>query len=161
LVFTLWTSQRLLATEGRRSTRSRQAATDAAAGSASGSAGRAARRDANTLGGSAPSTSARGKSTATVPSRESSTTTRPSPETAPTTLNGQFSRAHSAAKSASSRRWSNSALFSWYSAPQISMTLRVGSPTSTFRMSYLQKENTEQNMSDRYLEKERKVKNKR
>jgi hypothetical protein len=28
-------------------------------------------------------------------------------------------------------------------------------------MSYLQKENTEQNMSDRYLEKERKVKNKR
>lgn len=54
--------------------------------------------------------------------------TRPSPVTVPTTLRGQRSRAASRRSSPSRGGRSSSALDSWYSAPQSSSTLSVGSP---------------------------------
>mmetsp|Transcript_56997 Transcript_56997/g.112515 ORF Transcript_56997/g.112515 Transcript_56997/m.112515 type:complete len:340 (-) Transcript_56997:765-1784(-) len=147
---TLCTSQRLEATEGSRSTLSNAARTVRPWGSRSGArplalwCAKSERLLTNTLGGKLPSTSSRGKSTgvATPPGvgsvccAESTTTTLPSPVTSPTTLTGQFSRFANALKCASSFGCSSRALFSWYSAPQISHTLRVGSPQSMARMSY-------------------------
>mmetsp|Transcript_43390 Transcript_43390/g.117613 ORF Transcript_43390/g.117613 Transcript_43390/m.117613 type:complete len:271 (+) Transcript_43390:2758-3570(+) len=132
---TLCTRKRLEPTDRRRRTRSSASGTVRPSGSTRGAHGCCGRSLLKTLGGRSARTMSSGRSTGVVPLEESRTTTRPVEVTVPTTQYGQFSRAQIASNISrldSSRR---RALFSWYSAPQISMTDMVGSPRRTLRMS--------------------------
>ena len=121
-------------TDRRRSTRSSASLTVSPPGSSSGTSTGAMRWNSNRFWGMAPSTWSRSRFTGVVSSVESCTTMRPSPVTRPTYANGTFSRSHRSLNSTARACWSSSASFSWYSAPQISSTERVSSPTSTSRI---------------------------
>mmetsp|Transcript_16447 Transcript_16447/g.40153 ORF Transcript_16447/g.40153 Transcript_16447/m.40153 type:complete len:304 (-) Transcript_16447:1661-2572(-) len=78
-----------------------------------------------------------GRSTGMVSSSESCTTALPSPVTSPTQHQPERSRSHTAARTGRSLAATRTQLFSWYSAPQISRTDMVVSPTTTSRISNL------------------------
>mmetsp|Transcript_39900 Transcript_39900/g.125328 ORF Transcript_39900/g.125328 Transcript_39900/m.125328 type:complete len:293 (-) Transcript_39900:1581-2459(-) len=86
------------------------------------------------LGGSFPSTFSSGRSTGVLPSWLSTTTHLPSPVTSPTQHHPDrsLSQIFSMVGMLSAR--TSAQLFSWYSAPQISRTDMVLSPTTTSRM---------------------------
>mmetsp|Transcript_16589 Transcript_16589/g.51606 ORF Transcript_16589/g.51606 Transcript_16589/m.51606 type:complete len:254 (-) Transcript_16589:1615-2376(-) len=85
--------------------------------------------------GISPSTSASSRSTGVEPSTESKRTTRPSPVTSPRCAIGAFSRSAICSRSGSLSIVVSSALFSWYSAPQISRTDMLLSPHRILRTS--------------------------
>mmetsp|Transcript_22338 Transcript_22338/g.34127 ORF Transcript_22338/g.34127 Transcript_22338/m.34127 type:complete len:200 (-) Transcript_22338:255-854(-) len=135
---TLWTRNRLDPTESNRKTRSMADATVVPSGSESGWYVFAMGLSMYVFCGILPNTKSSGRSTTGVTAAsgaESCTTTRPSPVTVPRTRKGQFSRFAILAKSASSSARRRRALFSWYSAPHISNTERVSSPSNTLRTS--------------------------
>mmetsp|Transcript_15113 Transcript_15113/g.45266 ORF Transcript_15113/g.45266 Transcript_15113/m.45266 type:complete len:220 (-) Transcript_15113:903-1562(-) len=70
------------------------------------------------------------------PSRASITLTTPSPVTSPTKSTWQRSRAATASRKAFASGLTNTALDSWYSAPQSSTADSVGSPTVNLPRSY-------------------------
>mmetsp|Transcript_28549 Transcript_28549/g.60528 ORF Transcript_28549/g.60528 Transcript_28549/m.60528 type:complete len:328 (-) Transcript_28549:1525-2508(-) len=134
---TLWTRKRFDPTERRRRTRSTTSRTVVPSGSLRGwSLLLSTCESVKVFCGIFPRTSSSGRSTGVEPSAESLTTTLPSPVTAPRMRKGQFSRSAIFRNSASESGRMRSALFSWYSAPQISRTERVLSPTYTFLISY-------------------------
>mmetsp|Transcript_44187 Transcript_44187/g.69131 ORF Transcript_44187/g.69131 Transcript_44187/m.69131 type:complete len:336 (-) Transcript_44187:28-1035(-) len=133
---TLLVRNRLEPTETSRSTRSSAAAHVRPSGSASGAVGSATRCMSKVFCGILPSTRESGRSKGVVPSRASCTTTRPSAVTRPTKDTGHFSRAAMASSSSRSSGRTSRPLFSWYSAPQSSFTLRVASPALMSRSSY-------------------------
>mmetsp|Transcript_14859 Transcript_14859/g.37606 ORF Transcript_14859/g.37606 Transcript_14859/m.37606 type:complete len:312 (+) Transcript_14859:1950-2885(+) len=119
---TLLVRKRFEPTESSLSTRPTASFTVTLVGSASGVALGASCVSVKTFLGISPSTSASDRSTGVEPSRESKSTTRPSPVTSPRCAIGADSR--SAMRSSRGRLAGevSSALFSWYSAPQISST---------------------------------------
>mmetsp|Transcript_20214 Transcript_20214/g.40284 ORF Transcript_20214/g.40284 Transcript_20214/m.40284 type:complete len:268 (+) Transcript_20214:1785-2588(+) len=126
---TLCTRNRLDPTETRRRTRSRTFPTVTSAGSSKGLRSYLPVESVKVFWGIFPRTSSSGRSTGVVPSAESLRTTFPSPVTFPRMRMGQFSRVAILVKRSSSAGRMRRALFSWYSAPHISRTESVSSPT--------------------------------
>mmetsp|Transcript_8264 Transcript_8264/g.20505 ORF Transcript_8264/g.20505 Transcript_8264/m.20505 type:complete len:341 (-) Transcript_8264:1714-2736(-) len=125
-------------TEGRRSTRSSAAAAVSPAGSASGSLTYGIRVMSYVFFGMSPSTFSRSKSSGMGEpggAAGSMSLQRPEPSMDPSTENGQRSRAQIFSISGRLSGAMSIAEFSWYSAPQISSTERVVSPSFTARMS--------------------------
>mmetsp|Transcript_24390 Transcript_24390/g.55567 ORF Transcript_24390/g.55567 Transcript_24390/m.55567 type:complete len:434 (+) Transcript_24390:1767-3068(+) len=91
----------------------------------------------NVLGGSLPSTWARGRLTGVVSSWASWTMQLPSPVIVPTQQKPERSRSEIAARRGTSSAFTSAQLFSWYSAPQSSRTDMVSSPQMISRISIL------------------------
>mmetsp|Transcript_37596 Transcript_37596/g.77222 ORF Transcript_37596/g.77222 Transcript_37596/m.77222 type:complete len:343 (+) Transcript_37596:1639-2667(+) len=89
----------------------------------------------NVLGGSLPSTFSSGRFTGVVLSLRSKTMQFPSPVTSPTQHMPERSRSLTCLSSGSASSFTRQQLFSWYSAPQISSTDIVSSPSTTSRIS--------------------------
>mmetsp|Transcript_12558 Transcript_12558/g.18864 ORF Transcript_12558/g.18864 Transcript_12558/m.18864 type:complete len:337 (-) Transcript_12558:1388-2398(-) len=132
---TLLVRKRLLPTSSSRSTRSRAASTVRCAGMLSGRRSLVGVEKWKSLLGMWPSTSDSGRSKGVDPSLLSTTTTLPSPVTVPTGVTGQFSLRAKACTTASCCGRTRKALFSWYSAPQISITDSELSPSGMLRRS--------------------------
>mmetsp|Transcript_111890 Transcript_111890/g.361231 ORF Transcript_111890/g.361231 Transcript_111890/m.361231 type:complete len:414 (+) Transcript_111890:1331-2572(+) len=96
-----------------------------------------ARLERNVLGGSLPKTCASGSFTGVELSRLSTTVQSPSPVMLPTQQTCERSRLATSSNMGKASSRTSMQLLSWYSAPQISSTDIVGSPTTMLRMSIL------------------------
>ena len=133
---TLLVRKRLEPTDSSRSTRSSAPAASVPGGSSSGGKPSVARRLlVYVFCGMLPSTFSVSMHTGLLPSAASCSTMSPSPVTSPTYATHARSRAHSAEKSGMASGRMSSASDSWYSAPQISSTDRLASPTGMARTS--------------------------
>mmetsp|Transcript_7899 Transcript_7899/g.19753 ORF Transcript_7899/g.19753 Transcript_7899/m.19753 type:complete len:276 (-) Transcript_7899:1891-2718(-) len=135
---TLEVRKRLEQTEGRRSTRCSASAGVAPAGSARGASLLSDRLNSNVLSGILPSTFSRSRSTAggvSLGAFLSTSLMRPLPSIEPITCMRQRSRSQMACRAARASGLMSRQSFSWYSAPQISRTDSVSSPTLTARTS--------------------------
>mmetsp|Transcript_37183 Transcript_37183/g.71305 ORF Transcript_37183/g.71305 Transcript_37183/m.71305 type:complete len:276 (+) Transcript_37183:2195-3022(+) len=125
-------------TEGNRSTLRRASMAEVPAGSASGASGLGTRLKWYVLLGMSPSTFSSSRSSGqSAPSgaSRSSSVTRPEPVISPTTEKGRRSRSQILAMTSTLAGLMSMASFSWYSAPQMSRTDMVSSPSFTARMS--------------------------
>ena len=134
---TLVVRKRLLHTDGRRRTRSRASDAAVPSGSSRALGLRSMRLRSYVFLGMSPSTFSRSRSSGIgEPSGAvgSTSLTRPLPSMLPRTLNGHRSRAQIFSMTGKDSGAMSIALFSWYSAPHISSTERVASPSFTARM---------------------------
>ena len=134
---TLVVRNRLEHTDGRRRTRSMASDAEVPAGRSRGVGERSMRLRSYVFLGMSPRTFSRSRSSGTGEpggAVGSTSLTRPLPSMDPSTENGHRSRAQIFSTTGKLSGAMSIAEFSWYSAPQISRTESVASPSLTSRM---------------------------
>mmetsp|Transcript_4465 Transcript_4465/g.7985 ORF Transcript_4465/g.7985 Transcript_4465/m.7985 type:complete len:292 (+) Transcript_4465:1491-2366(+) len=137
---TLLVRKRLEQTEGRRRMRLRAETGVSPAGRVRGVKAFSRRLNSKVLSGIFPRTFSRSRSTGAGEfgaASLSTNVTRPLPSMVPITCIQQRSRSQKPCRMSLASGLINKQSFSWYSAPQISKTLNVSSPTLTARTSIL------------------------